>query len=170
MNVNQQNMLQALEKAVHSGNITAVVPEDLEIEAHNTLWNETSRHELTLMKLLPSVNATSITHEYTRITSYGFSRNTGFFGERSLPPETNFGSSRIETAIKRKRPSAPGGRRTSSGSPCGSTASARRTGTCSSPTPGVPAWGPAGSGSRASRSSSRKAPTARRGPPPMART
>ena len=93
-------LLQALEKAVHSGNITDIVPEDLEIEAHNTLWNESDPGELTLMKLLPSVPATSIKHEFTKVTSYGFSRNSGFFGERSLPPETNFGTERVIKNIK----------------------------------------------------------------------
>lgn len=98
--IRQKEMLVALEKAVSSGNITAVVPEDLEVEAHNTLWSESSRHELTLLKLMPSVPATNIAHEYTRITNYGYRRNSGFFGERSLPPETNFDSSRIVTNIK----------------------------------------------------------------------
>jgi len=98
--VKASEMLDMLEKAVHAGNITAVVPEDLEIEAHNTLWNDTDSTELTLLKLAPSVPATSVTHEYTRVTSYGYSRNTGFFAERSLPPESNFASARVEVAIK----------------------------------------------------------------------
>jgi hypothetical protein len=46
------------------------------------------------------VPATSIKHEYTRITSYGFRRNSGFFGERALPPETNFGSLRVINNVK----------------------------------------------------------------------
>lgn len=93
-------ILKSLEKAVHSGNITEVVPEDLEIEAHNTLWNETDPGELTLLKMLPSVAASSITHEFTKVTSYGSRRNSGFFGERSLPPETNFTAERVSVPIK----------------------------------------------------------------------
>lgn len=93
-------VLEELAMAVHSGNITAIVPEDLELEAHSTLWSETDSTELTLLKLVPSVPATSITHEYTRINSFGYDKNSGFFDERSLPPETNFGSARIEVPIK----------------------------------------------------------------------
>lgn len=96
----ERMILERLEKAVHTGNITAVVPEDLEVEAHNTLWEESDPTELTLLKLLPSVPATSIRHEYTRITSYGYRRNSGFFGERALPPETSFGSERVVNNIK----------------------------------------------------------------------
>lgn len=99
--INTERMiLERLEKAVHTGNITAVVPEDLEVEAHSTLWDESDPTELTALKLLPSVPATSIAHEYTRITSYGFRRNSGFFSERALPPETNFGSTRVVNNIK----------------------------------------------------------------------
>jgi len=100
MNLSHKVALEALEKAVHSGNITAIVPEDLELESHDTLWNESQPGELTLLKLLPSVPATSITHEFTRITSHGESRQSGFFGERTLPPETNFASERVTVAIK----------------------------------------------------------------------
>lgn len=94
------NHLLALEKAVHSGNISAIVPEDLEIEAHNTLWNETDSGELTLLKLCPSTPATSIVHQYTRITSFGDPKGSGLFSERSLPPETNFESERVANHIK----------------------------------------------------------------------
>lgn len=93
-------MLERLEKAVHSGNITEVVPEDLEAEAHNTLWEETDPTELTLLKLLPSVPAYNIEHKFSKVTSYGHSRNSGFFSERSLPPETNFRASRVTVDIK----------------------------------------------------------------------
>lgn len=93
-------LLQSLEKAVHTGNITAVVPEDLEIEAHNTLWDESSPVELTLLKLLPDVPARQIAHEYSKITSYGNNKGNGHFGERSLPGETNFASSRVIVNIK----------------------------------------------------------------------
>lgn len=93
-------LLEALEKAVTTGNITAVVPEDLEVEAHNTLWTEASPEELTLLKMIPAVKAKQIRHEYARITSYGFDGNTGFFGETSLPPETNFGSDRVVNNIR----------------------------------------------------------------------
>ena len=93
-------LLSQLEKAVTTGTITALVPEDLEVQAHNTLWDETDANELTLLKLAPSVQARQIVHQFTKITSYGFDRNSGFFGEQSLPPETNFGSERVSVNIR----------------------------------------------------------------------
>jgi len=93
-------MLNALEKAVHSGNIAAVVPEDLEIEAHNLLWRETDAEELAILKYLPSVPAKSVAHEYTNMTGYGVSKGTGHFGERALPGETNFSSQRFVVNIR----------------------------------------------------------------------
>lgn len=93
-------MLERLEKAVHSGNITEVVPEDLEAEAHNTLWEETDPTELTALKLIPSVSATQIEHKFSKVVSYGHSRNTGFFSERALPPESNFRAERVTVDIK----------------------------------------------------------------------
>ena len=95
-----KQILQRLEKAVHSGNITEVVPEDLEIEAFNTLWQETQAGQLTILKLLPSVPATSVAHEYSRINSYGQPKGSGFFGERSLPGETNFAAQRVVNLIR----------------------------------------------------------------------
>jgi len=93
-------LLSRLEKAVTTGTITAVVPEDLEVQAHSTLWDETDGNELTLLKLAPKVPAKQIRHEFARITSYGFAKNSGFFGEQSLPPETNFGSDRNVVNIR----------------------------------------------------------------------
>lgn len=93
-------MLQALAKAVHAGNISELVPEDLEMQAHNTLWNETDRNQLKLLKLLPSTPAKSITHEYDVIDSYGSTRHRGWFSERSLPAEVNFGASRRTVDVK----------------------------------------------------------------------
>lgn len=102
MLTNDQNtlMLQALEKAIHSGNIGDLVPEDLEMQAHNTLWNESDRNQLKLLKLLPSTPAKSILHEYDVITSYGSMRHRGWFSERALPAEVNFGAARRTVDIK----------------------------------------------------------------------
>lgn len=93
-------MLAALQKGVEAGNITAIVPEDLEIEAHNTLWGEDDETELTLVRLLPRVPATSVLHQFAKITSYGYSRNRPFMSEKTLPVPTNFGSERVEVNIK----------------------------------------------------------------------
>lgn len=93
------DMLEALEKAVFAGNLADLVPEDLEAEAHNTLWRDTDDQELTLMKCLPSVTATSVKHEYDRFTSFGYDRNSGLFPERALPPESQFATERVITNI-----------------------------------------------------------------------
>lgn len=94
------NLLQALHKAVDTGVLAPVVPEDLEIQAHNTLWNDSQSTENTLLKLLPSVPATSIEHEYTRVVSFGERRGSGFFAEKSLPPETNIKTRRVVNNIR----------------------------------------------------------------------
>lgn len=93
-------LLSMLEKAIDTGTIEAIVPEDLEIEAHNTLWNESSRFEFTALKLIPNVPATSIKHEFTQITSMGEPRFSGFFSEKSLPPETNLETERVIVNIR----------------------------------------------------------------------
>lgn len=99
-NITSNELLQRLEKAVHSGNITEIVPEDLELEAHSVLWRESDQGELTLLKMLPSVKATSIQHEYSRVLSYGPGKGSGFFGERSLPAESNFAAQRVVNLIR----------------------------------------------------------------------
>lgn len=98
--IQHSQLLQNLEKAVTAGDITAIVPEDLEIEAHNTLWDLTDPTELTLLKLCPSTNATSIRHEYDRITSFGSKRDSGFFAETGLPARNKFVGGRHEVYIK----------------------------------------------------------------------
>lgn len=92
-------ILEALEKAIDAQNLTDLVPEDLELEAHNTLWSDTDDTELTALKILPSTPATSVRHEFTQVTSFGYERNSGFFGERALPPETEFQTARRVTPI-----------------------------------------------------------------------
>jgi hypothetical protein len=102
MNRAQQDALhlQALEKAVTTDTISALVPEDLEMEAHNTLWNETDPEELTLLKLIPQVKASQILHEFARVTSHGYSKNSGWFSDRTRPPETTFATERVTVKIK----------------------------------------------------------------------
>jgi len=95
-----QRVLEALELAVTSSNISAMVPEDLEIQAHNTLWYDSQPGELTLLKLCPSTPATSIKHEFTQVTSFGEGFGSGFFGETALPPETNIETERVINNIR----------------------------------------------------------------------
>lgn len=103
MNANRASdrlALQALEMAVTTDTISALVPEDLEMEAHNTLWNETDSTELTLMKMLPQVKARQIIHKFPKVTSLGYDKNSGFFSDRSRPVETNFASVQETVNIK----------------------------------------------------------------------
>lgn len=92
--------IKALELAVNSGTIQDIVPEALEEEAHNTLWRESSRNELTLLKLVPSIDTHSIKHEFDKIISYGEDRGDGFFGEETLPLETEPDFDRVETFVR----------------------------------------------------------------------
>lgn len=89
-----------LQKAVTTATIDDLVPEDLEVDAFNTLWRSTSPNELTFMKLVPSTPAYAIAHEFDRIISFGEDRGTGFFGETSLPKRTNPGFERAITNIR----------------------------------------------------------------------
>jgi hypothetical protein len=89
-----------LEKAVIASTIQALVPEDLEGEAHNTLWRASDSTEMILMKLCPTTPASSIIHEYDAITSYGETRGFGFFGETGLPRESQPGFERRTTNVR----------------------------------------------------------------------
>lgn len=90
----------AMQKGVTTTVIAPVVPQDLEVESHNTLWSETTPTELTLLKLIPSVEAKQIAHQYTRVTNFGDPRGSGFFGETSLPPNTSVETELITNNIR----------------------------------------------------------------------
>lgn len=102
--IEQRQILTAMEKAITAGNLTDLVPEDLEVEAHTTLWEQSDPNELSLLKYLPSTPAYSVVHEYTKVTSYGVGTRkpsaTGFFGEQSLPSETEWETERVTENIK----------------------------------------------------------------------
>jgi len=98
--VHHEYILEELAKAQTAGSIADFVPEDLEIEAHNTLWQQSDPTELTLLKLCPSTPAKQVEHEYTQITSYGDDSGDGFFGEQGLPPETDLETARVKTNIR----------------------------------------------------------------------
>lgn len=91
---------EAMAKGITAPDIVDLVKEDLEGEAHNTLWRASSPNELTILKLIPSTPATSVKHEFDVITSYGESRGFGFFGETALPLSTKPGFARKETYIR----------------------------------------------------------------------
>lgn len=81
-------ILMTLEKAVTDDTISTLVREDLEPEAYNSLWRASAAEELTLLKMLPGIEATKTVHEYNVVTSYGETRGYGSFGETSLPKKT----------------------------------------------------------------------------------
>lgn len=84
-------MLEALAKAVDAGVVAETVPQDLETEAHLTLWHDTDPGELTLLKLTPGTTAKAIEHKYDQFTSYDTNRRvSSFVGERSLPAESRW--------------------------------------------------------------------------------
>lgn len=89
-----------LRKAMGTSDVSSLVPEDLEVEAHNLLWDESSPQQLTFLKMLPSTPATQIAHDYALITSYGDGQDFGFFPERGLPPGTSVGSAKRTVDIK----------------------------------------------------------------------
>lgn len=84
----QDLFLRELAKGIGTGDITSIVPQDLEVDAHNTLWDASKPNELTLMKLLPMKDAKQIVHEFRQITSYGETRGFGEFSEQTLPLST----------------------------------------------------------------------------------
>lgn len=78
-------------KAVTTSNLATVVPQDLERNAYNTLWDERNNNVLMALKLIPTVDAFSISHKFDRITSYGRTRGMGFVGETSIPQASDPG-------------------------------------------------------------------------------
>lgn len=94
------DQIRGMSKAITTTLIDALVPEDLEIEAHNTMWKEDAANQLTFLKLIPDAKATQIRHEYDRIKAYGTQRGSGFFKEESLPRRTQPQFERVEALIK----------------------------------------------------------------------
>lgn len=95
-----QQILSLLEKALATGDVTSLIKEDLELEAYNSLYRESDQNEFRLLKTLARKNATSIKHEYTRITEFAGNSSTGFFGQDSLPKEAKISSTREILDIK----------------------------------------------------------------------
>jgi len=58
-----------------------IIPQDLEPEAYITLYRESDPTESRLLKTIPKIPATSITHEFNKITAYSGNSQTGFVSE-----------------------------------------------------------------------------------------
>ena len=94
-------MLEALAKSVDAGVVADTVPQDLETEAHLTLWHDSDPGELTLLKLCPGTTAKAIEHKYDQFTSYETNRRvSSFVGERSLPAESRWQVRQLTTLCK----------------------------------------------------------------------
>ena len=76
-------ILQMLEKALGSADASAVIKEDLEVEAYTALYGESDPNEFRLLKILAQKNATSVKHEYDLVTSYNSNSSEGFFSYNS---------------------------------------------------------------------------------------
>jgi hypothetical protein len=89
-----------MNKAVTTNNIANVVPQDLEREAYNALWDPRNTNVLMAIKLIPSIDAYQILHLFSRITSYGQTAGMGFIGETSIPQASDPGFEQREVRIR----------------------------------------------------------------------
>lgn len=72
-------------KAMGTGDVASLIKEDLEVEAHNQLYEDASTTELTLLKNIARKPATNILHQYDIIKSYGNERTSAYMPEDGLP-------------------------------------------------------------------------------------
>lgn len=90
-----------LEKALGSADASAVIKEDLEVEAYTALYGESDPNEFRLLKILAQKNATSVKHEYDLVTSYNSNSSEGFFGEKATKfPQANIKAQRAIVNIR----------------------------------------------------------------------
>ena len=94
--------LQELTKAgVTTSDTLAITPQDIEEDVHIQLWRETDANELTLLKLLPSVAARQVLHQYAVQTDYDNQPYLStFFGDTTLPSETGIAFRRLQERVK----------------------------------------------------------------------
>lgn len=81
--------LESLEKGTTIADLASLVPESLEPQAHVTIWKAGDPDELTMLRLLPQTTVKERTHKVDRVTDYGYASDDGFFGETSVPVETD---------------------------------------------------------------------------------
>lgn len=87
-------------KGIVAADVAPVAVEDREVEAHNTLWNESDPSELIGLKFFPRVEATQVNHIFQRLNSFGPDGFDGFMNETSLPPATQPGLSNHTSIVK----------------------------------------------------------------------
>lgn len=94
-------LLKALASSSAAGtDVSPLIKEDLEVEAHTQLYYETDPTELVLLKHIPRQPATSVLHQFDKIVSYGGQGHDGFYAENTLPTEADMESVRASVMIK----------------------------------------------------------------------
>ncbi|MBI4869235.1 MAG: hypothetical protein HY816_20025 [Candidatus Wallbacteria bacterium] len=93
-------ILDQLAKAVGTGDVAALVKENLELDAHLALYTQSSKNHLTLLKDIPTIQAKSIKHEFDRIDSYANDGNEAFYLQDGLPGGAKMSPFRAQTDIK----------------------------------------------------------------------
>lgn len=93
-------ILDQLAKAVGTGDVAALVKENLELDAHVALYTQSSKNHLTLLKDIPYVQARSVKHEFDRIDSYANDGNEAFYLQDGLPNGAKMSPFRGQNDIK----------------------------------------------------------------------
>jgi hypothetical protein len=97
----QDELLKALASSAGAGTDAApLIKEDLEMEAHSQLYMESDPGELTILKHIPRLTATSVVHQFTQVIGYGSRSHDGFYGENTLPAEATMQTLRKNVNIK----------------------------------------------------------------------
>ena len=95
----EQNMLKALAtNATYGTSNVALMPEDLEPEAHNTLW--ANINQFPFLAGLPSIPATNDYHEYARILGFGRRGSNPFYAQNGLGRSAALRSERTGIYVK----------------------------------------------------------------------
>lgn len=96
-----EQILKALAtSATYGADASPLIREDLEAEAANQLYSDTSPIEMVLLKDMPRKPATNVVHQYTQVNAYGNERTEGFFPESGLPTYSNQQFTRKTVNIK----------------------------------------------------------------------
>lgn len=99
------DVMNVLHKAVsndpaYGNTVRGFIKEDLEIEAHNQLWNEEDPDELVLLKLIPKTQAKQTNHKYSKLTGYGNEHSEAAFAPNGLPSVEDFSAEQDTTILK----------------------------------------------------------------------
>lgn len=99
-NAHEQILKALAAEAQYGADASPLIREDLEAEAANQLYHQSSPVEMTLLKDVARIPATNVVHQYTEVNAYGDERNDGFFPENGLPNYGNLQTTRRTVPIK----------------------------------------------------------------------